>query len=123
MTIAISAVAADGNVSPQEIRRIRAMCSLSPIFADNSSEQDDQVIRFASNAVIQMGSDAIRLAVQALTPELRETAFAFACDMILADGIVGDEETNFLSSLAEDLGISDDIGNTIVQTTLIRNRK
>lgn len=122
MTIAMSAVAADGSISDSEARRIRAMCSLSPIFADNSSEQDKSVIDFALNVLQQMGNEAINRAAQALTPELRETAFAFACDVILGDGIVGDDESEYLSSLAGTLGITEDVGDTIVQSTLIRNR-
>ena len=35
----------------------------------------------------------------ALKPELRETAFAFSCEMILADGIVGEAEDNFISDM------------------------
>ena len=98
------------------------MCMLSPLFVNNSSDQDRDIILFADNVTTQLGETAVVKAAQVLKPELRETAFAFACDMVLADGIVGEDEDAFLSSLVSILGISDEIGDVVVKATLIRNR-
>ena len=122
MTIVVSAVKADGDVSDEEFGRIRSMCVRSPIFAQNSKDEDDRVILFADNVTRQLGPAALEKAAAALKPELRETAFAFACDMILADGIVGPEEDAFISRLADTLGISGNIGQLLVHATIIRNR-
>lgn len=122
MTIVVSAVKSDGDVSDEEIGRIRTMCLRSPIFATNSKEEDDAVIRFADSVTKQLGFGAVEKAAAALKPELRETAFAFACDIVLADGIVGDEEDAFLSRLAAVLGISNAVGELLVNATIIRNR-
>lgn len=122
MTIVIAAIKADGEVSAEEVGRLRSMCARSPIFASNTREEDDAVIGFADNAFSQLKGEAIGKAATALKPELRETAFAFACEMILADGIVGDGEEDFISKLASTLGISEEVGNTVVQATVIRMR-
>jgi uncharacterized tellurite resistance protein B-like protein len=122
MTIVIAAIKADGEVSEDEIGRLRSMCARSPIFATNSKEEDDAVINFADNVTTQLKADAITKAAAALKPELRETAFAFACEMVLADGIVGEAEESFISGLAEKLGITEELGSAVVQVTVMRMR-
>lgn len=122
MTIVVGAVKADGQVSREEVIRLRSMCSLSPVFAANTGEQDTAVISFADNVTTQMGDQAVEKAIEALTPELRETAFAFACDMILADGVLGPDEEIFITKLAGKCAISDEVGRSIIYTTIVRNR-
>lgn len=122
MTIVIAAIKADGDVSDDEVDRLRSMCARSPIFARNSKEEDDAVIAFGDNVTSQLKLDAIDRAAAALKPELRETAFAFACEMILADGIVGEAEDNFISMLADRLGVNEEVGTAVVQATIVRMR-
>lgn len=122
MTIVIAAIGADGEVDDQEVRRLRSMCARSPLFADNTSDQDDSLIRFATSTLSQLGEDAVRKAAAHLKQPLRETAFAFACEMVLADGTVGETEDRFISNLAQTLDISESIGDAIVTTTQIRLR-
>lgn len=122
MTIVIAAIKADGEISEDEIGRLRSMCARSPIFSSNSREEDDAVISFADTVTTQLKADAVSKAAAVLKPELRETAFAFACEVILADGIVGEDEDNFISMLAEKLGITEEVGRAVVMTTVIRMR-
>ena len=57
-----------------------------------------------------------------LSQDLREAAFAVATDLVLAEGIVGEEEKNFLNDLYQALGVSSEIAIQIVQVILIKNR-
>lgn len=123
MTIVVAAVMADGEIADEEIGRIRSMCALSPIFAGNAHEQDMAVIRFAVNTVSQMKEEAVVKAAEVLKPELRETAFAFACDMVLADGMVGQNEEAFLTSLMNVVGIPENSARSLIWATLVRNRQ
>ncbi|MEI9975308.1 MAG: hypothetical protein WDO73_26555 [Ignavibacteriota bacterium] len=93
-----------------------------PDLRNHSKEEDDAVINFADNVTTQLKAEAIAKAAAALKPELRETAFAFACEMVLADGIVGESEEGFISGLAEKLGITEELGSAVVQVTIIRMR-
>ena len=122
MTIVVAAVKSDGHVSDDEIRRIRSLCLLNPLFASNSTEQDNAILRFADNTTQQLGEQAVALAAAALPPALRETAFAYACDMVLADGIVTRDEEHAIVDLAAKLGVSEELAHAIVTTTLVRNR-
>lgn len=123
MTIVIAAVLADGDIADEEALRIRAMCSLSPVFASNSGDQDKAVINFALNKNKQLGDQAVSSAGEGLSPELRETAFAFACDMVMADGFLGAGEEAFLENLVTSLNIASDRARAIIDVTLIRNRQ
>jgi len=122
MMIVLSAIEADGDIADEEITRLRAMCFLSPIFASNSKDQDLMVLKFASDRNERLGSESLAVAGSNLSPELRETAFAFACDMILADGVVGSTEEAFLEKAVSQLEIDLEIAQSIVNVTLIRNR-
>jgi hypothetical protein len=60
--------------------------------------------------------------VPVLPPELRETAFANACDIVLADGVVEDAEKEFINKLMAQLGIAGDRALTIVDVMIVKNR-
>ena len=110
------------DASDEEIARLRSMCARSPVFASNTKGEDDAVIDFALNVTDQLGMGAIEKAAEALKPELRETAFAFAVEMVLADGMVGQEEEAFIAKLAQLLGIHEELGRAVIQVTMIRAR-
>lgn len=122
MTIVIAALLADGDASDEEIGRLRSMCARSPIFASNSKEEDDAVINFALNVYKQLGFDAVTKAGAILPQDLRETAFAFATEVVLADGSVGTDEEQFLGRLAEVLNIPENLGQAVIGVTLVRGR-
>ena len=60
--------------------------------------------------------------VPALPDELRETAFAHACDLVLADGVVEDEERALVEKLQKKLEIPGDQAMDIVRVMVIKNR-
>lgn len=122
MTIVAAAVKSDGEVSEPEIKRLRSMCVRSPVFASNSSSEDDEVIEFADTVTNQLGSAAIDQAAEALSVELRETALGYAIDIVLADGLLGRDEEVFIEDLVKRLGVSEDTARVLIQATLILNR-
>lgn len=122
MTIVVAALLADGEADDDEVARLRSMCARSPIFSSNSREQDDLLIDFAIKMIKQHQNEAVIKAGSALKPLLRETAFAFAVEIVLADGVVGNQEEVFISKLASDLGVEEGLAGAIVAVTEIRGR-
>jgi hypothetical protein len=57
-----------------------------------------------------------------LSQDLRESAFAIATDLVLAEGVVAEEEKNFLNDLYQALGVSSEMAIQIIQVILIKNR-
>ncbi len=66
-------------------------------------------------------AEVFAAAKNALNPQLRETAFAIATDLVFVDGIFTLEEKEFLVELAEALEISDEIGKKIIEVMTIKN--
>ena len=64
----------------------------------------------------------IESAKETLTPEMKETAFAVAADLVLADGVVEDTEKKFLDDLQKALEIKDDLALKIAEVLVIKNR-
>jgi hypothetical protein len=64
----------------------------------------------------------IQKASQSLPEDLRDTVFANACDLVLADGVVEDEEKEFLDNLQKILEIDGDTALTIVEVMIIKNK-
>lgn len=122
MTIVISALAADGEVDDEEVARMRSMCARSPLFARNSNQEDDRVIDFALGCIRQLGQGSLSQAAAALSPALRETAFAFAVEIVMADGQVGPQEESFIDELSRTLAIDDGLARAVIAVTAIRAR-
>lgn len=122
MTVVISAIMADGEANDEEVDRLRSMCARSPIFSSNPIELDNKIIDFAINVIKQLGHEAITAAAAALKQSLREVAFAFSVEVVIADGMVGADEEGFILDLARRLEISNDVANAVVLTTTIRSR-
>ena len=54
-------------------------------------------------------------------PELRETAFVNACDLVLADGIIEQPERLFIDGLMLKLGVTTERAKQIIQVMAYKN--
>jgi tellurite resistance protein len=99
--------AADKEMTDNELRVIGDTVRTLPVFRD--FPMDD--LTGVAGACVELleGDDgldkAIGLINQSLTPALRETAYAIACDVAAADGHLGQEELRFLEILRHGLKI------------------
>lgn len=64
----------------------------------------------------------VAIAKSSLPDDLRETAFACAVDVALADGVIEDGEKALLEELQQVLEVSDEVGSQILQVMMIKNR-
>jgi tellurite resistance protein len=62
------------------------------------------------------------MCAEGLPEGLRQTAFANACDIVLADGVVEDEEKEFLDHLQKALELDGDTALNIVEVMIIKNK-
>ncbi|MFW9853692.1 MAG: tellurite resistance TerB family protein [Candidatus Thorarchaeota archaeon] len=121
--IALSSVAADDVINQVEINsmihtlgRMRAFRRFHP------NQVVDMLNRF-QNIIRREGIGTIvDSAKNSLDHNLKETAFAVAVDIVLADGIVDTKEKEFLERLQESLDISDNLAKKIVEVMIIKNR-
>jgi len=66
--------------------------------------------------------ELMRQSVDVVPPELRETCFASATDMILSDGVVEQTERDLMQELMIKLQIDSNRAKTIVQVMVIKNK-
>ncbi len=64
----------------------------------------------------------LSVAVPAVPPELRETAFANAVDIVLADGVVDPEEKTFIDSLSGQLEMDEKRAMAIIKVMVFKNK-
>lgn len=121
--ITLAAIASDGYMSEEEARSVCVILSRTKLFQSYSNDAILGMFEKLLNLLQREGIDALFNAAQASLPQhLRESAFAIATDMVLADGVVTREEQDFLNDLYHSLGIASDVANQIVQVMLIKNR-
>lgn len=121
--IALAATASDGNLSDEQARGILSVLSGMKLFKYYSNDEISRMFEKLLNILKWEGINALfHSAKESLPYDLRETAFAIATDLVLADGVSPQEELEFLNDLSQDLGISGYIAIQIVQVMLVKNR-
>ena len=93
--------AADSNMSDDELRTIGNICMMLPAFEGYDVDQLPQAARDCAEMLDQeSGLDkTIDFIVDELPEELRETAYAIACEIAAADGHIEREEIRLLEML------------------------
>ncbi|MSQ25776.1 MAG: Tellurite resistance protein TerB [Dehalococcoidia bacterium] len=121
--VCVLAVAADGVIDDAEVRRIIVSLAEKRLFRGQRMEEMVRLLNDGAKNVQKRGAAAvIEAAKQALSAELRETAFVLSADLVLADGEVDDKEKKFLEDFQKALGISDELALKIIEVVVMKNR-
>jgi tellurite resistance protein len=97
--------AADGGMTDREIGVMSGQVQTLPAFREFSREQ----LTLATEAAVNLLNEeeglrhAARLIRNALTPKLRETAYALACEVVAADEVVGQQSLEMLAFVRAEL--------------------
>lgn len=105
MMVAVSA--ADENVRTSELVAIQRIVSHLPVFIGYDPDRFEQVSRVVFDLFEEEdGLDAFfGLVMEALPERLFETAYALACDVAAADGMLYEQELQFLQEIRDELGL------------------
>ena len=121
--ILLGASACDGHIADEEVQSLFTQLSRMKMYQRYTEKNWQTLINRLLGLLKRKGVDElIEKAVEALPTELRETAFANACDIVLADGVVEDDETEFLDKLQGKLDLDDDEAVTIVRVMVVKNK-
>jgi uncharacterized membrane protein YebE (DUF533 family) len=97
--------AADGGMSDREIGVMSAQVQTLPVFRNFSSDQ----LALATDTAVNLLREeeglrhAATLIRAALSPSLRETAYALACEVIAADEVAGQQSLEMLAFVRGEL--------------------
>ena len=121
--ILLGASACDGHASQEELHALFTITDRMLLFEHISRGRWNTVVGFLTRLLAREGSrKLIDRCAEALPDSLRQTAFANACDIVLADGIVQPEERQFLDHLQKALGIDAPTALTIVEVMITKNK-
>ncbi len=103
----VLASAADREMTDTELRRIGQIVDRLPVFDD--FDTDALAARAAECAEILNAEEGLEAVLETirdnLPQKLHETAYAVACEIVVADGRVAQEELRLLEMLAQSLPI------------------
>lgn len=120
--ICIWAIQADMRIKTSELKKLASIIALSPLY--RHVENPVEYISCLNNKF--SGQDIEQLlnsAIEVLTPRLRETAYAWACEVVVADLGVSQEEHACLGLLVKKLGLHGELAGKILAVVAILNRK
>jgi tellurite resistance protein len=121
--ILLGAAASDGHIAEEEAQGLWTITGRMQLFSNWTADRFNNMMDKLIHVLKRDGLDTLlERAAEGLPEELRETAFANACDLVLADGVVEDEEKKFLSQLTRVLGISGDQALTIARVMVVKNK-
>ena len=117
--------AADGGITDREIGVMAGQVQTLPIFFDFTTEQLTEVTDAAVGLLReQNGLDhAARLIREALTPNLRETAYALACEVVAGDRGMKKSSLRMLEFVRDELGLDPLIWAAIERTVRARHQR
>lgn len=122
-SIALVAIAADGYLADQEGEDMSLLLSRMQLFSNYRGEALNRMLDTLLERLKQDGpGQLVATARLCLPPELRETAFAIATDLILSDRTVTQQEQAFLDDLYRILEIPEQLALQIVHVLTIKNR-
>lgn len=121
--VLLSASACDGHIADEEVHGLIAILARMKLYQNVPGQRFSSMMDRLMGILKRQGPEGLLdKAVPAVPPELRETAFTGACDILLADGLVEDTEKEFINKLMYSLGIAGDRALTIVEVMIIKNK-
>lgn len=121
--ILVSATACDGHVADEEVQGLFTSLARMKLYQKFTEKHWSQMMNRLLGILKRDGvEELVHRCSQTLPPELRQTAFANACDLVLADGVVEQVEKDFLGNLQRALEIPGDEALTIVQVMITKNK-
>lgn len=121
MAVSILALSTDGKLHKKEMDCLRRMTASCPMF--DGVQHIPEYIACIAEAIAGRGTDCVlREAAGALPKPLRETAYAWAVRIVMADHKVLPAEHAFLTALGKALGVHGTLAGKIKGVIAILDR-
>ncbi len=121
--ILLAAAAADGHIAEEEAHGLWGAISRMKLYSSYTPDKFNKLMDSLLKVLKKGGPELlIEKCVPVLPERLRATAFTNAVDIVLADGVVEDEEKEMIEGLKESLELEDNEAKTIIKVMIIKNR-
>src|SRR5687767_415020 len=106
--ILLGASACDGHIADEEVQSLFTSLARMKMYQRYTDKNWSTLVNRLLGLLKRKGVDElVEKSAEAVPPELRATAFANACDIVLADGVVEDDEKDFLDKLQTKLDLTE----------------
>ncbi len=120
--VLLCASACDGHIGDEEGQSLFAILSQKKLYERLTQQQYGSMMDRLMGELKRGGPEKLlEKSFPAVPPELRETVFANAVDVVLADGVVEQEEKDFIDELQAKFEIEAKRAKTIVQVMVYKN--
>jgi hypothetical protein len=120
--VLIGATFCDGHIAEDEVRALVPALLRMKLFQRNSEKQFDSMLDKLVGIAKRSGVNPLmQRCIESLPNDLRDTAFANACNVVLADGVAEQAERDFINNLQTALKLDPTVCHTIVQVMVIKN--
>ncbi|QLH74003.1 MAG: tellurite resistance TerB family protein [Methanomassiliicoccales archaeon] len=121
--VALAAIAADGVITQEEANQMIVSMFRMKLYEGMNDRKFNEILTNDVNVLKKEGLDALLAkAKEALPSDLRETAFAVATDLALADGKIANQEKEILEKIAKAMEIPEEKAVNIIEVMLIKNK-
>jgi len=120
--IGVATVAVDGVITSEEVQRVAVDLTTLKAFRKHDTRDLAKTLNKVAGMIQKRGTGPVFDTVKTvLTTEEKLAAFFIAADLVLADGVVEEEERKFLEDLQGTLEIEDATAIKIVEVAAIKN--
>ncbi len=121
--VAVAAVASDGEVSPEEVQRVAIDLMTLKAFRKADLRDLSNILNKVAGLIKKRGIGPVLQAAKAsLSKDELGAAFFVAVDLVLADGVVEEDEKKFLEELQRTIGMDDATATKIAEVVVIKNK-
>jgi hypothetical protein len=119
----LAASACDGHIADEEVQSLVTILGRMKMYQNAPPHKFSSMMDRILGMLKRGGPEKLlEMAAPAIPPELRETAFANACDIVLADGVVEADEKEFIDNLLHKLEIDRGRATAIIQVMVYKNQ-
>ena len=123
MGLMLAAMTADEDVSEVESRRLAESLRRMRLYQDWTEEAYQAASTKLLHLLTQGQYDYfVEACAEILSLDLHDTAFAMACDLILADGVIAEAEQKTMDLFQDRLHLDDDLVLKIVEVMVLKNK-
>lgn len=121
--ILMGASGCDGHIADDEVSGLVTCLVRMKLYQRYDGRQYGKTLNKLHGFMKKKGVDAlIDACTETLPQELRKAAFANACDIVLADGVVEQDEKAFMERLRDKLQLDPKVAKTIAEVMVIKNK-
>ena len=121
--ILMGASGCDGHIAEDEVNGLVTCLVRMKLFQRYDGRQFGKTLNKLHGFMKKKGVDAlIDACTETLPKDLAKAAFANACDIVLADGVVEQDEKVFMERLRDKLQLDAKVAKTIAEVMVIKNK-